>query len=204
MATLRDVDIRDGLRLGSIEIDPLQEKHIQPASVDLTLGTSFFWPRIDNSGYALELPAIKYDSAEHESFVICPGTFLLGSTVERVKLGRALRASVEGKSSLGRCGIMVHVTAGFIDPGFDGNITLELCNLSPNPLRLHAGMRICQIAFQQMTGDVERPYGSKGLGSHYQNQKGATPPRLSTKPPPPQPPPNRIIKESDEKNLQKK
>ena len=107
-----------------------------------------------------------------------PGDFILGSTVEHIEVPPDLAARVEGKSSLGRLGLMVHVTAGFIDPGFKGNITLELKNLSHRSITLKTGMPISQICFEELSGKVLRPYGSEGLGSKYQSSKGTVPSRM--------------------------
>lgn len=109
-----------------------------------------------------------------EAFVLHPGEFVLGSTVERIALPDDLAARVEGKSSLGRLGLLTHATAGFVDPGFDGHVTLELSNVATLPIMLWPGMKIGQFCFLRMTSPAEHPYGSAGPGSHYQGQRGPT------------------------------
>lgn len=138
--------------------------NIQPASVDLHLGDSFI--RLDGE---------LHESCEFGSmFRIEPQTFVLATTVERISLPRDIVARVEGKSTWGRKGLMIHSTAGFIDPGFEGNITLEMYNLSPSPLVMRVGDPICQIAFSLLTTPVSRAYGDAELGSKYQGQTGVT------------------------------
>lgn len=110
-----------------------------------------------------------------DRFLIRPGEFILGTTLERVGVCPEIAARVEGKSTLGRLGLIVHSTAGFIDPGFKGNITLEMTNINSRPIILRAGMKICQVAFYRMDSPVETPYGHEKLGSHYQHQNGVTP-----------------------------
>ena len=169
-------------------IDPLDdpELQIQPASIDLRLGPKFVVyklphvPCIDardpNSitGYTEEIVI-----PENEAFVLQPGEFALGSTYERVKVPNDLVARVEGRSSIGRIAIVVHATAGFIDPGFDGEITLELSNLGRCAVKLYPGMRISQVVFHTMTSPAERPYGP-ARGSKYQGQRGPVASRLGT------------------------
>jgi dCTP deaminase len=115
--------------------------------------------------------------ADGESFMLHPGEFVLGSTLERVAVPTDLVARVEGKSSLGRLGLVIHSTAGFIDAGFDGHVTLELANLANLPITLYPGMKIGQISFIKMTSPAEKPYGSGAKGSKYQGQRGPTPSR---------------------------
>jgi dCTP deaminase len=112
-----------------------------------------------------------------EPFILHPGEFVLGSTLERVKLPDDLVARLEGKSSLGRLGLLIHSTAGFIDPGWDGHVTLELSNVANLPITIYHGMKIGQLSFVRMTESAEHPYGSSGLGSKYQGQRGPTPSR---------------------------
>lgn len=176
---LSDHSIKFGIQIGRIGIYPLDFNDIQPASVDLHLDHRFrrpikplpsfvLDPEVDNSNMFAPFTA-------QGPLRIEPGQFLLGATSERVKLGRDIAARVEGKSSLARLGLVVHVTGGFIDPGFDGPITLEMCNLAPMPIVLRPGMKVCQIAFSHMTTPAERPYGSPGLGSKYtDNDAGPT------------------------------
>lgn len=167
---LSDRNIKEHLANGSLEIDPLDdpEKQIQPASVDLRLAGDFLRVRRVHTGVIDLLdPVVECDHVVAErSLVLEPGEFVLGATFERVSLPDFLAADVGGKSSLGRLGLVVHVTAGFIDPGYDGNITLEIVNLNPNPLRLHVGMYICQLKLKQLSSPAERPYGA-ARGSHY-------------------------------------
>ena len=115
--------------------------------------------------------------ADGGAFILHPGEFVLGSTSERVSLPNDLTARVEGKSSLGRLGLLIHSTAGFVDPGFDGHITLELSNVANLPITIYPGMKIGQISFLRMTTPADNPYGSAATGSKYQNQRGPTPSR---------------------------
>lgn len=155
----------------SIKIEPKPNNNqIQPCSIDLRLDNEFLQPvpeeKIDP---AKESPRYEYLSAD--KLILPPHSFLLASTIEKITLPKNIVARVEGRSSIGRLGLTVHVTAGFIDPGFTGNITLELANLSHNPIVLHKGMRICQIVFDE----IEPPllvYGE--CGNKYQNQVGVT------------------------------
>lgn len=183
---LSDRDLRERLRQGSLVVDPLDdpELQIQPASIDLRLAASFVTFR------ASRLPCLdprnipddvteRIEVASGESFVLHPGDFVLGSTVERVKIPADLVARVEGRSSLGRLAIVVHATAGFIDPGFEGQITLELSNLGRTAVKLYPGMRISQIVLHTMTSPAERPYGS-ARGSKYQGQTGPVTSRITS------------------------
>ena len=183
---LSDRDLKARIDRGEIVIDPLDdpELQIQPASVDLRLGPKFVVyklphvPCIDardpNSitNYTEEIVI-----PENEGFVLQPSEFALGSTYERVKVPDDLVARVEGRSSIGRIAIVVHATAGFIDPGFDGEITLELSNLGRCAVKLYPGMRISQVVFHTMTSPAERPYGL-ARGSKYQGQRGPVASRL--------------------------
>lgn len=160
---LSDKSIRANLQTGAIHIDPPpMDWQIQPASVELTLAADFLSP--------YENDPVHYPDA----YTILPGECVLATTVERIELGRRIVGRVEGKSSWGRRFLMVHSTAGFIDPGFKGTITLELVNLSQVSQVLPVGTAIAQISFQAVDQAVERPYGSNGLNSHYQNQNGVT------------------------------
>lgn len=160
---LSDASIRKQMRLKRIVISPQpQDWQLQPASVDLTLDGDFVSP---------------YDEANefHQGYyTILPGECVLASTAEHIEVPTDMVARVEGKSSWGRRFILVHVTAGFVDPGFKGQITLELANLSKVSQALPVGSPIAQISFQWVDQPVERPYGSKALGNHYQGQAGAT------------------------------
>jgi dCTP deaminase len=159
---LCDTSIRRRLNSDSLIIRPWpSDGAIQPASVDLTLGEGFKNVYGDN---------VVTD--EDGSVVLDQGDFLLGTTTERVGIPDDLVARVEGKSSLGRRGLLVHATAGFIDPGFKGQVTLEFYNISPRPFILKPGIFVCQLSFDELDEPAERPYGTDGLGSHYQNQVG--------------------------------
>ena len=177
---LSDTDIARRLKAGDLVIDPLDdpELQIQPASVDLRLGTEFLEFRRTN------IPCIHPDSErevdeyvtetvveEGGAFILHPGDFVLGTTAERVEIPPDLLAHVEGRSSLGRLAIVVHATAGLCDPGYRGQITLELSNLGAAPVALRPGMRVSQLTFTELSSPAERPYGS-GRGSKYQDQTG--------------------------------
>ena len=172
---LNDRQIRKALREGSLKIDPPPEgAQIQPASVDLTLGDGFRVPAASD-GAPIGVSSVSRRpnmSLVEGALILPPQQFALGTTLERVKLPPNLAARVEGKSTVGRLGLLVHATAGFIDPGFEGTITLELYNLAPWAIRLAPGDVICQLAFSLLIEAAERPYGSEGLGSKYQGQSG--------------------------------
>ena len=118
------------------------------------------------------------ETEKDEPFILHPGEFVLGSTLERVQLGDDVVARLEGKSSLGRIGLLIHSTAGFVDPGFDGYLTLELSNVANLPIAIYPGMKIGQISFYQLTTPADHPYGSEGAGCKYQGQRGPTPSRV--------------------------
>ncbi|USC17054.1 dCTP deaminase [Rhodococcus sp. 11-3] len=175
---LSDRHIREAIDRGRIQLYPFDPDLVQPSSVDVRLGSEF---RALNRGHIAIDPMDLPDDLTYpvglevdEGFWLAPGDFALGSTLEVVKLPDYLAARFEGKSSLGRLGLMTHVTAGFIDPGFVGQVTLELANVTPMPILLRPGMKIGQLCFIQMSGPAERPYGSEGLGSKYQSQMGPT------------------------------
>ena len=179
---LSDRSIREALDAGRIVIDPLDEGAVQPSSVDLRLWHGFRVFRNHSLGHI----DVKQDLSElttlvvaddDDPFILHPGEFVLGATLERIALADDLVARLEGKSSLGRLGLLIHSTAGFVDPGFDGQLTLELSNVSNLPITLYPGMRIGQISFQLMTTPAERPYGSGELGSKYHGQRGPVPSR---------------------------
>ena len=164
---------------GRLRIDPWDPGLVQPASVDLRLGDSF---RVFHNH---RVPAIDLRHPpenlteevvvpEGDSFVIHPGEFCLGRTLEWVELPDDVVARIEGKSSLGRLGLIVHATAGFCDPGWKGTLTLELNNLTRIPIILHPGLEIAQLSFMMLDQPALRPYGSPDLGSHYQGQRAAT------------------------------
>jgi dCTP deaminase len=179
---LSDRSIREELAAGRIEIDPLYEDCIQPSSVDLHIDRYFrvflnHTMRVIDVKEPMEELTELVEIKEEDHFVLHPGEFVLGSTHERVKLPNDLVARLEGKSSLGRLGLLIHSTAGFVDAGWDGHLTLELSNVANLPITLYPGMKIGQISFLQMTTAAETPYGSKEVGSKYQGQRGPTPSR---------------------------
>lgn len=180
---LSDRTIREALKEGLLGIDPLDETSIQPSSVDLRLSNQFRifhnheTPTIDvrrNQQNLSELVEVGTD----EPFPLHPREFVLGATLERVVLPDSIVARLEGKSSLGRLGLLVHSTAGFVDAGFHGQLTLELLNVTSLPILLYPGMRIAQVSFFEMSSPAEKPYGSQGIGSKYQEQQGPTPSRF--------------------------
>jgi dCTP deaminase len=182
VVVLSDRDIRAAIDAGRIGIDPFDPKCVQPASVDIRLDYRFRVFRssrhafidlarpLDDITELVEIPA-------KTPFILHPGEFVLGSTRERIRLPDDMVSRVEGKSSLGRLGLLIHSTAGFIDPAWDGHITLELSNVNTIPITLYAGMRIGQLSFFPLSSPAERPYGSPELGSSYQGQTGPTPSR---------------------------
>ena len=178
---LSDRTIRRLLEEGRIGIDPYDEALMQPSSLDVRVDRYFRvfrnsrYPYIDVKAEQEELTELV--EAGDEAFILHPGEFVLGSTLERVTLPDDLVARLEGKSSLGRLGLLIHSTAGFIDPGWDGHVTLELSNVANLPITIYAGMKIGQLSFVQLTEPAERPYGSAGIGSKYQGQRGPTPSR---------------------------
>lgn len=172
---LSDRSIKEELKKGSIVIAPLHEECIQPSSIDIHLAGKFLV--FNTVQHAVIDVREKQDDLmkmvevkSEEPFILHPGEFVLGSTAERVKMPNHIAGRIEGKSSLGRLGLLIHSTAGYIDPGFEGNLTLELSNVSPLPIKLYPGMKIGQISFTTMTSEVDNPYGSKKLGSKYQGQ----------------------------------
>jgi dCTP deaminase len=179
---LSDRDIRAEIAAGRLGIDPFEDGMVQPSSVDVRLDTLF---RVfNNTRYTHIDPSVQQDEltslvepAPGEPFVLHPGEFVLGSTLERVSLPDDLVARLEGKSSLGRLGLLIHSTAGFIDPGWDGHVTLELSNVANLPITIYYGMKIGQISFMQLTEPTSTPYGTSSLGSKYQGQRGPTPSR---------------------------
>jgi dCTP deaminase len=179
---LSDRDIRAEIAAGRLGIDPFDDSLIQPSSVDVRLDNLF---RVfNNTRYTHIDPAERQDElttlvepVEGESFVLHPGEFVLGSTLELCSLPDDLAGRLEGKSSLGRLGLLTHSTAGFIDPGFSGHITLELSNVANLPITLWPGMKIGQLCLLRLTSPAEHPYGSAKVGSKYQGQRGPTPSR---------------------------
>ena len=179
---LSDRSIREELAAGRIVIDPLDEACIQPSSVDLHIDRYFRVFRNHTMGHIdvkknLEDLTELVEIGEDDTFMLHPGEFVLGSTSERVALPDDLVARLEGKSSLGRLGLLIHSTAGFVDAGWDGQLTLELSNVATLPITLYPGMKIGQISFIRMTTSAEHPYGSAEVGSKYQGQVGPRPSR---------------------------
>jgi dCTP deaminase len=179
MSVLSDRDIRASIEAGAVVIKPYDAKDLQPSSVDLHLDRRFRVFR--NNRYAfIDVRAPQPDLTElltiedDEPFILHPGEFVLGQTLEWVELPVDLVARLEGKSSLGRLGLLIHSTAGYVDPGWKGNLTLELSNVANLPIALYTGMKIGQISFFKMSSPVDRPYGSKELGSKYQGQSEPT------------------------------
>ncbi len=179
---LSDQDLRKEVESGRLVLDPFDVEMLQPSSFDVRLDRYF---RVfNNTRYTHIDPAQQQDdltslieAEEGEPFVLHPGEFVLGSTYEMVTLPDDLAGRLEGKSSLGRLGLLTHSTAGFIDPGFSGHITLELSNVANLPITLHPGMKIGQLCLFKLSSPAEHPYGSKQAGSRYQGQRGPTPSR---------------------------
>jgi dCTP deaminase len=180
---LSDRTIRRLLEEGRIGIDPYDDELIQPSSLDVRVDRYFRvfrnsrYPFIDVKEPMEDLTELVEVSDEEQPFILHPGEFVLGSTLERITLPDDLVARLEGKSSLGRLGLLIHSTAGFIDPGWDGHVTLELSNVANLPITIYTGMKIGQLSFVQLTEAAENPYGSSALGSKYQGQSGPTPSR---------------------------
>jgi dCTP deaminase len=180
---LSDRTIKAEIEAGRIVIDPFDEALVQPSSIDIRVDRRFRvfhnsrYPYIDVREPMDDLTELV-EIEDERPFVLHPGEFVLGQTLERVRLPDDIVARLEGKSSLGRLGLLIHSTAGFVDAGFDGNLTLELSNVLSLPITIHYGMPIGQISFMRMDGPVERPYGSTGAGSKYQGQAEPTPSRF--------------------------
>jgi dCTP deaminase len=179
VSVLSDHDIAGALQAGRIRIEPYDSADLQPSSVDLHLDRSFRvfrnnrYPYIDVRTSQPDLTELL-TVADDEPFVLHPGEFVLGQTLEWVELPGDLVARLEGKSSLGRLGLLIHSTAGYVDPGWKGKLTLELSNVAKLPIALYFGMKIGQISFLTMSSLVDRPYGSAGLGSKYLGQTEPT------------------------------
>ena len=176
---LSDRDLKAALAAGRLGVTPYDEAMVQPSSIDVRLDR--FFRVFANHRYTHIDPAIAQDDLTEqvepdgeEPFILHPGEFVLGSTLEVISLGDDLAARLEGKSSLGRLGLLTHSTAGFIDPGFTGHVTLELSNTATLPIMLWPGMKIGQLCFFQLSSAAERPYGSGATGSRYQGQRGPT------------------------------
>lgn len=179
---LSDREIKARVAAGELGLDPFDPSLIQPASIDVRLDR--FFRVFNNSRYTHIDPSIQQDEltelaevADGDAFVLHPGEFVLGSTFEEVSLPGDLAGRLEGKSSLGRLGLLTHSTAGFIDPGFTGHITLELSNAANLPITLWPGMKVGQLCLFSLTSPSEHPYGSAIYGSRYQGQRGPTPSR---------------------------
>jgi dCTP deaminase len=179
---LSDRDILVEIRADRIRIEPYDEAMIQPSSIDFRLDRYFRvfenhrYPHIDPAVDQSDLTRVVEPEGE-EPFILHPGEFVLGSTHEVVSLPDDIAARVEGKSSLGRLGLLTHATAGFVDPGFSGHVTLELANVATLPIKLYPGMKIGQLCFFRLSSPAEHPYGSEKYGSRYQGQRGPTPSR---------------------------
>jgi dCTP deaminase len=176
---MSDRDIRASIEAGQIGLDPLEMGLLQPSSIDVRLDR--FFRLFDNHKYAFIDPAEQQDELTRlievdptEPFILHPGEFVLGSTYEFVTLPDDVAARLEGKSSLGRLGLLTHSTAGFVDPGFKGHVTLELSNVATLPIKLWPGMKIGQLCFFKLTSPSEHPYGSEKYSSRYQGQRGPT------------------------------
>lgn len=173
---LSDRDIRTYVETGDLTIEPYDRSNVEPASVDLRLGSDF--KSVKGKSVAALSDDDPFNYIEKQPPVTLPQEgFMLATTYERVEIPNTLVAHVLGRSSLGRMGVSVHQTAGYIDPGFAGQITLELSNHGPAPVRLRPGDRICQIVFEELSSPAASPYGHEG--SQYQDQSGATPSRMS-------------------------
>ncbi len=179
---LSDRDLRAEIDHGRVRIEPYDASMIQPSSIDIRLDRFFRvfenhrYPFIDPREEQTDLTR-GVEVRPDEPFVLHPGEFVLGSTYEVVSLPDDLAARVEGKSSLGRLGLLTHATAGFIDPGFSGHVTLELSNVATLPVMLWPGMKVGQLCFFRLSSPAEHPYGSSVYGSRYQGQRGPTPSR---------------------------
>ena len=179
---LSDKDIRAAIASGRVALDPYDPGMVQPSSVDVRIDRYFRvfenhrYPHIDPAVEQAELTRLVEPDGD-EPFILHPGEFVLGSTYEVVSLPDDVSARLEGKSSLGRLGLLTHSTAGFIDAGFSGHVTLELSNVATLPIKLWPGMKIGQLCFFRLSSAAEAPYGSGAQGSRYQVQRGPTPSR---------------------------
>jgi dCTP deaminase len=176
---LSDRDLKAEIDKGRVNLEPYDPKMVQPSSIDVRLDK--FFRTFENHKYAYIDPAEDQpdltrlvETPVNEPFILHPGEFVLGSTYEVVSLPDDLAGRLEGKSSLGRLGLLTHSTAGFIDPGFSGHITLELSNVANLPIKLWPGMKIGQLCLFRLSSPAEHPYGSAIYGSKYQGQRGPT------------------------------
>jgi dCTP deaminase len=176
---LSDRDILAEIEAGRVGLDPFDPGMIQPSSIDVRLDKFFRvfdnhkYPHIDPAADQSDLTR-EIEVASGEEFILHPGEFVLGSTYELVTLPDDIAARLEGKSSLGRLGLLTHSTAGFIDPGFSGHVTLELANVATLPIKLYPGMKIGQVCYFRLSSAADNPYGSEKYGSRYQGQRGPT------------------------------
>ena len=177
---LSDRDIAAEIKAGRVQVEPFEPKMIQPSSVDVRLDR--FFRVFENHRYEVIDPSIEQPDltrevavAPDDFFILHPGEFVLASTYEVITLPDDIAGRLEGKSSLGRLGLLTHSTAGFIDPGFSGHITLELSNVANLPVKLYPGMKIGQLCLIKLSSAAEHPYGSAVYGSRYQGQRGPTP-----------------------------
>lgn len=179
---LSDRDILAEIESKRVVIEPYEPSMIQPSSIDFRLDRYFRvfenhrYPHIDPAVDQSDLTRVV-EAEGDEPFILHPGEFVLGSTFEVVSLPDDVAARVEGKSSLGRLGLLTHATAGFVDPGFSGHVTLELANVATLPIKLYPRMKIGQLCFFRLSSPAEHPYGSEKYGSRYQGQRGPTPSR---------------------------
>jgi dCTP deaminase len=179
---LSDRDILAEIDAGRISVEPYDASMIQPSSIDFRLDRYFRvfenhrYPHIDPAVDQSDLTRVV-EAEGDEPFILHPGEFVLGSTYEVVTLPDDIAARVEGKSSLGRLGLLTHATAGFVDPGFSGHVTLELANVATLPIKLYPGMKIGQLCYFRLSSPAQHPYGSAKYGSRYQGQRGPTPSR---------------------------
>ncbi|MBO3747326.1 dCTP deaminase [Streptosporangiaceae bacterium NEAU-GS5] len=179
---LSDRDLRAEIESGRVKLDPYDEEMIQPSSIDVRLDRFFRvfenhrYPHIDPSAEQSDLTR-QVEPDGDEPFILHPGEFVLASTYEVISLPDDIASRLEGKSSLGRLGLLTHSTAGFIDPGFEGHVTLELSNVATLPIKLWPGMKIGQLCMFRLSSPAQFPYGSARYGSRYQGQRGPTPSR---------------------------
>lgn len=179
LVLLSDRDILAQIDAGRVRLDPFDPVLVQPSSIDVRLDRYF--RLFDNHRYPFIDPAVDQPDLTRlvevdadEAFILHPGEFVLASTLEQVSLADDIAARVEGKSSLGRLGLLTHATAGFVDPGFTGHVTLELSNVATLPIKLWPGMKVGQLCFFQLSSPALHPYGTTQRGSHYQGQRGPT------------------------------
>lgn len=174
---LADLDIKEAIKAGKIVIKPYDEKCVQPSTYDLHLENRLLVFDNYETGeidVKKKVDVSRVVEIKDEGFVLHPGEFILGSTLEYIEMPKDIAGKLEGKSSLGRLGLIIHATAGYVDPGFKGQLTFEISNISRLPIRIYGGMKAAQICFMKMTREVEIPYGDERLGSKYFGQSGPT------------------------------